>query len=144
LEEITEMHISSIRPDVIVTYPVHGISGFHDHLVTHAIVKRVFCKMKAHSKNPPARLAFFTLAESDKDDGKFRLHVSAPDEIDCALPLTGADIEKGREALACYETYQKVIEEAKVLERIGNTVYFEFFMERHDPRVESVFEGLPQ
>ncbi|MEX0680425.1 MAG: PIG-L family deacetylase [Balneolales bacterium] len=144
LEAVTEEHIREIAPDVVVTYAVHGISGFHDHLVTHAVVKRVFCKLREEWPRAPKRLALFTLAESEKDDGKFRLNVSNQQEIDCAVPVTAEDLGKGSDALDCYDTYQEIIREAKVLERIGNIIYFEFFQEEFDPHVTSVFEALPQ
>ena len=38
--------IRRIRPDVVITYPVHGISGFPDHLVIHGEVKRVFLELR--------------------------------------------------------------------------------------------------
>ncbi len=143
LEEITERHIREIKPDVLVTYAVHGISGFHDHLVSHAVVKRVFCKLQKLWDQSPVRLAFFTLADSDQDDGKFRLHTSNSEEIDCATPVAPEDIRKGSAALDCYRTYQDVIKEAKVLERTGNTIYFEFFQENFDSHVMSIFDNLP-
>lgn len=142
IENITEAHIRKVVPDVIVTYAVHGISGFHDHLVTHAVVKRVYCKLRREWDAAPSRMAFFTLAHSNRDDGKFSLQVSSDDEIDCATPLSGDDIRKGSQALDCYRTYQEVIREAKVLERIGNTVYFEFFQESYTPHVESICDKI--
>lgn len=143
LESITEKHIRKISPDVVVTYPVHGISGFHDHLVTHAVVKRVFCKLRTEWSSAPKRLAFFTLAKSDKADGKFRLHTSTESEIDCETRLTPDDIQKGAAALECYKTYQETIKEARVLERIGDTVFFEFFQEHFSPYSASIFDSLP-
>src|SRR5205085_11203502 len=44
IEKAVKSEIEKIKPDVIVTYPVHGISGFHDHLITHGIVKRVYAE----------------------------------------------------------------------------------------------------
>ncbi len=142
IEEITEEHIRKVEPDVIVTYAVHGISGFHDHLVAHSVVKRVYSKLIKVWDKAPKRLAFFTLAESDKDDGKFRLHTSTDDEIDCAIPVLPTDIEKASKALDCYRTYLDVIREAKVLERTGSTIYFEFFQEDFNPKVTSLFDSL--
>ena len=50
IEYIVRSHIEHVRPAVVVTYPVHGISGFHDHLVTHAVTKRVLrCGMPAQT-----------------------------------------------------------------------------------------------
>ena len=143
IESITEKYIRKFSPDVVVTYPVHGISGFHDHLVTHGVVKRVFCKLRTEWNSAPKRLAFFTLAKSDENDGKFRLHTSTESEIDCATRLTPEDIQKGKEALDCYRTYQNTIKEARVLDRIGDTVFFEFFQEGFSPHVSSIFENLP-
>src|SRR5690625_7212946 len=42
IEKAVKSEIDRVKPDIVVTYAVHGISGFHDHLVTHAVVKRVF------------------------------------------------------------------------------------------------------
>ena len=142
IEEITENHIRSIEPDVLVTYAVHGISGFHDHLVSHAVVKRVYCKLKKEWERAPKRLAFFTLAESDMEEGRFRLHTSTEGEIDCAITVLPTDIEKAARALDCYRTYQDVIREAKVLERTGTTIYFEFFQENFNPHLTSLFDEL--
>lgn len=144
MEDITEQHIRSVEPDVLVTYAVHGISGFHDHLVTHAIVKRVFCKLRTEWIKAPKRLALFTLAPTDMEEGKFKLHTSTDSEIDCAVPVSVEDIQKAAEALDCYKTYQKVIRDAKVLERTGDTVYFEFFQEDYNPHVNSIFYALPE
>ena len=36
IETVIREHVETLKPHVIVSYPVHGISGFHDHLVTHA------------------------------------------------------------------------------------------------------------
>jgi len=143
IEEITETHIRKVNPDVVVTYAVHGISGFHDHLVTHAVVKRVFCKLRREWDQAPARLALFTLAKSEMEETRIRLSISTPEEIDCATPLTDDDIKKGAQALNCYKTYQEVIREAKPLERTGGTVYFEFFQENFKPWIHSVCDQLP-
>ncbi len=142
IEEITDEHIRKVRPDVVVTYAVHGISGFHDHLVAHSVVKRVYCNLAKVWDKAPRRLAFFTLAESDREDGKFRLHTSTDDEIDCAIPVLPSDIDKAGRALDCYQTYQHVIKEAKVLDRTGSTIYFEFFQEDFNPKATSVFDHL--
>lgn len=142
LEQITEEHIRALVPDVLVTYAVHGISGFHDHLVTHAVVKRTFCKLRKEWNQAPRRLALFTLAPSDGEEGKFKLHTSTSEDIDCAISVNVDDIQKAADALDCYRTYQDVIRDAKVLERTGGTIYFEFFMEQYDPFAKSLFQGL--
>ena len=40
IEEEVSNHIERIHPQLVVSYPVHGVSGHHDHLVTHAVVKK--------------------------------------------------------------------------------------------------------
>jgi LmbE family N-acetylglucosaminyl deacetylase len=35
-----------VKPHVVVTFPIHGISGFHDHIVTHAAVTRVYLELR--------------------------------------------------------------------------------------------------
>lgn len=65
LEAVVARAVKRHRPDVVVTYPVHGISGHPDHLVTHAIVKRVCCVLRERMALP-RRLAFFTLPEGLK------------------------------------------------------------------------------
>lgn len=171
IEQVISEHITAVKPDVVVTYAVHGISGFHDHLVTHAVVKRVFCAMRDRhrpgwttalseddqptgggSDTPnsdrqwcaPARLALFTLGQSEEPDGMFRLNTSTPDEIDCAIPVSDSDVEKASRALDCYETYREVIKKARVLERTGRIIYFELFQEAFDPPLDSLFDRLPE
>ncbi|MEX2641400.1 MAG: PIG-L family deacetylase [Balneolales bacterium] len=144
LERIIERHIEKIRPDILVSYTVHGISGFHDHLVTHAVVKSAYCRIRQDQDATfLKRLALFTVAESDVPDSKFKLNTSSPEEIDCIVAVDETDIEKSRQALLCYKTYQDVIEEVNVLERIGDKVFFEFFQEEYDPAAPDLTEGLP-
>jgi N-acetylglucosamine malate deacetylase 2 len=153
IEEVVHQAVLNLRPDILVTYAVHGISGFRDHLVTHAVVKRVYCELRAQNPaHAPRRLALFTLAEpaeptepaeqEEGTEGPFTLSVSPPELIDAGIPLSEADLEKGYEALACYETYQEVIERADPLGRIGDTIWFELFGEAHDPPLGSLEEGL--
>ena len=48
---------------------MHGVSGFHDHLVTHAAVVRVFLRMQEEDAESLQRLAFFTLTEEQAERG---------------------------------------------------------------------------
>ncbi|MEX0684462.1 MAG: PIG-L family deacetylase [Balneolales bacterium] len=141
IEEVIEQHIHEIQPDILVTYAVHGISGFHDHLVTHAVVKRAYCNLRSNETSMK-RLALFTLAESDMADTKFKLSTSTENEIDCAITVDETDIEQSRQALLCYKTYQDVIAEVNVLERLGDTVYFELFQENFSPPLKDLTEGI--
>jgi N-acetylglucosamine malate deacetylase 2 len=143
LERAVAEHVRLLRPRVLVTYAVHGISGFPDHLVSHAVVKRAFCEMRDEEPaGAPARLALFTLAESDRPDRKFTLKTSAPEDIDCEVEVGDEEVEIARQALACYRTYREVIRQADPLGRVGTTVYFELFGESHDPRLTSLTRDL--
>jgi len=144
IERVVESEVRRLRPDILVTYAVHGISGFPDHLVTHAVVKRVFCDLRDREPDTgPRRLALFTLADSDEPDRKFTLATSPPEAIDVAEAVEAEDIRKGHEALACYETYQEIIAEADPLGRVGSEIYFELFDETRDPRLRSITEDVP-
>lgn len=144
LEKAVESVIRDIEPDVIVTYPVHGISGFHDHLVTHAVVKRVFLEMREGGGYRPRRLAFFTIGErTARATSHFKLNFSTMDDIDCAVPVDAEDAALMRRALDCYETYREVIEATGIGEIIGDEVYYELFQERFATKLTDLFEHLP-
>jgi len=142
IEDVVEEQIHKLKPDVVVTYAVHGISGFHDHLVTHAVVKRVFCKLREEGSAYPKRLALFTRMGEVKKDGKFRLEISTEEEIKFIEKCSEEDMQKFRDALDCYETYQEIIEASKVKEVVDNRVPFEIFGEEIEGRLKSITEGL--
>lgn len=143
LEEDVAAHIHATDPDVVVTYPVHGISGHPDHLVSHAIVKRVVSALHRDGASYPQRLAFFTLPPaSESDERPEHLQSSPASVIDCFVSLTAADMEAGRDALDCYETYRPVIEEQQPLRVVKDGIAFELFGENHEPSLDSIFEGL--
>ncbi|MEX0646268.1 MAG: PIG-L family deacetylase [Balneolaceae bacterium] len=142
IESAIEKHLHRLKPDVIITYAVHGISGFHDHLVSHAVVKNLFCRMKREGSDYPKRLAFFTRMGEIVKDGKFRLEISSDDEIAWVEKCNEEDMLKFRKALDCYETYQEVIEGSKVKEVTTNLVPFEIFGEKQDKPLNSLVDGL--
>lgn len=145
IERVVAQHIETIRPDILVTYPVHGISGFHDHLVTHAVVKRVYLDMKDNGANYLKRLAFMTLPDSEApvfQDGGFRLKHTEKELVDCVIPLTEADTDMFIKCLSCYETYQDTIAESGVVEKIGQQLYFEIYDEDFDPVIDDLTNGL--
>lgn len=144
IEKVIQHHINDIQPDILITYAVHGISGFHDHLVTHAVVKRVFCTMKRENADFPRRLAFFTRQGEVNVKGKFRLEVSADDEIDFIEQCNSSDMENFEHALDCYETYQQIIQDSNVKKVTTKEVPFEFFREKKNgnQRFNSIDDGL--
>ncbi|MDZ7692999.1 MAG: PIG-L family deacetylase [Balneolaceae bacterium] len=142
IEKVIEEHIHQIKPDVVVTYAVHGVSGFEDHLVSHAVVKRAYCKLKKEGFEYPKRLAFYTHYSEEKVESKFDLKSSKLQEIDCWVESNDEDMDKFKAALDCYETYQEVIEESGVKQAVTGRVPFEFFEESVDPKATSLTEGL--
>lgn len=142
IENVIETETHRIKPDILVTYAVHGISGFHDHLVSHAVVKRVYCKLKSEGTSYPKRLAFFTRQGEVFKDGKFRLEASTEEEIKVIETCAEEDMEKFRNALDCYKTYQKTIEESNVKELTTNKVPFELFDEEVSHTYDTITEGL--
>jgi LmbE family N-acetylglucosaminyl deacetylase len=130
-----------LDPHVVVTYPVHGISGFHDHLVTHAVVKRAYVELSGKLASL-RRLAFFTITEEEAEHGYFRLSGSKADEIDCVIEVEQQDIDRGIHALDCYETFKETIEKTEIKKSLGKQVYFELFREAFDPPLADLFAEL--
>ncbi len=145
IEKLVEEHIKKIQPQIIVTYPVHGVSGFHDHLVTHAVVKRVYLQLRDQGENYLKRLAFITIPNKVTEPvqaGNFVMKQSDPSLIDCevALDSTAQDVLKA--ALSCYETYREMIEKFGVVQKIGDRVHFEIFGEDHKPPLGDLAAGI--
>ncbi|UCF09375.1 MAG: PIG-L family deacetylase [Candidatus Bipolaricaulota bacterium] len=144
LETTIENHVVSTSPDVVVTYPVQGISGFADHLVTHAAVVRVYRRLKSVADQSPGRLAFVALTEDQaaQGPGVHRLFASSSADIDCVQTVREEDMERFRAALDCYETYRTMIERTGVKEMLDRRVAYEFYDERFDPPVRTLCAGM--
>lgn len=147
IERVVAEHVQTLRPDILVSYPVHGISGFHDHLVMHAVIKNVYLNLKDQGADYLRRLAFFTVRYAG--DGTFKkgkdfiLKQSLDEEIDCAVPVSEADNDALQRALACYQTYQEVIEQTGVADMFREAVEFEIYGESFDPPLEDLTQQLP-
>ncbi|NIM16508.1 MAG: PIG-L family deacetylase [Candidatus Aminicenantes bacterium] len=143
IENVIMDEIERIQPHVVVTYPVHGISGFHDHVVCHAVVKRVFIQLK--EKYPwLKRLAFQTVTEEiAQQSPHFRLNSSTEEEIDCVFQVDAIDIEKNLDALDCYGTFQETIEKSGIKEFVKiKEIPFEIYQENYDPPLTDLFAGI--
>ena len=143
IEQAVMDHIIRIQPHVIATYAVHGISGFHDHLITHAVVKRVFVELR--EKNTPylKRLAFVTLPEEEaKKSRHFHLNGSKPEEIDCVINVEQQDFDRCLLALDQYVTFQETIERSGVKNHILPQAVFEIYQENHKPPLTDLFAAL--
>jgi len=142
LEHVVEQQIHDLKPDVVITYAVHGVSGFEDHLVSHAVVKRVFCKLRDLGNGYPKRLALFTRMGEVYTDGKFRLAVSDEEDIKFIEICNDEDMQKFNDALDCYKTYKEVIDGSGVREVTTKEVPFEIFGEKIEGRLNSIVDGL--
>jgi LmbE family N-acetylglucosaminyl deacetylase len=139
--------ILELKPQIVVTYPVHGISGFHDHIVCHAIVKSAFLNLKDNPENSfLKRLAFYTIPDNGSPvflkDGFVRMKHSVEERIDCEVVISDEAFQKNLDALDCYKTYQAVIEISKIKEKIGKTVHYEFYNEDYSPSLTSLTQNL--
>jgi len=143
LESEVEKWIKYYKPNIVITYPVHGGSGHHDHIALHHIIKRLF-----YSRLPDLdfwkRLAFFTVVDTDKpmflEGGVPRVTQTKPSDIAVTLILNEIDIEAMKQALLCYETYQEMVKTTNVIERIGNQTHFELANEQFDKTLSSITE----
>jgi len=143
IEAAIRLEVERLRPEVLVTYAAHGISGFEDHLVSHAVVKRVFCELRDFS-GAPRRLALSTLASIPPGERPFRLSASKSEEIDVVIEAEPIDLEAQRRALDCYVTYRDVIARVDPMSVNGDRFVFEIFQERHEPPLSDLFERLPK
>ena len=143
LEGAVRSEVERTAPDVLVTYPVHGISGFHDHLVSHAVVKRLYA---AEGRSLGVRrLALNTITEETaRTSPHFRLSHSTPEEIDVRVPVASGDLEVCRRALDCYVTFQETIERSGIKELLTPEYAFELFQESYDPPLDDLFAELPR
>ncbi|MEM6272693.1 MAG: PIG-L family deacetylase [Bacteroidota bacterium] len=145
IEAVIRTEIEALQPAIVVSYPVHGISGFHDHLVCHAVVKRVFLEMKDQGADYLKRLAFFTLAESAAEQlpaSKFNLKTSPPDLIDCVVDAGEAGQAAFFRALDCYATYRETIRRSNVRNIVTRKISFEIFQEAHEPPLTDLTDGI--
>ena len=141
IEQAVREDMRRIRPHVIVTYPVHGISGFHDHIITHTTITRAYLEARGPESPWLQRLAYFTIA-SKPDTFPWHLNVTKPEEIDCVFQATDQDLELAHKSLDCYVTYADVIAETKIHDFFDKDVHFEIFREDHKPPLTDLCAGL--
>lgn len=142
IEKVVREHIEKIQPNIIVTYPVHGISGFHDHLICHGIVKRVYVEIK-EKVSYLKRLAFYTITEEEAARQKhFHISGSKDEEIDCKIEVDEQDIDATRKALDCYVTFKDTIEATDIKNQINKIASFEIFQEEYKPKLKDLFQNL--
>jgi LmbE family N-acetylglucosaminyl deacetylase/CheY-like chemotaxis protein len=145
IEEAIEKHIHTVMADVIVSYPVHGISGFPDHLVTHAVVKRMFCSMREKGSPYPKRLAMFTLSPDQQrgfEASAIPVKSSSADSLLVRTEVDADDRKAMDKALDCYLTYQETIQKTMRTAPPFEEVVFELFDEKPNMVYSDICEGL--
>ena len=141
IEAAVRAELERWLPDVVVTYPAHGISGFHDHLVTHAVVKRAW--VEARDELPLRRLAFHTVSEETaRASPHFPLSHSSPEEIDVVVPVEERDLAACKRALDCYVTFQETIEKSGIKDLLPARVPFELYGESFEPPLEDLLAKI--
>ncbi len=143
IEEVIRDEILRVEPHAVVTFPIHGISGFHDHIVTHFAVTRTYLELCGSERPWLQRLAFFTVVSAPAEF-PWHVNVTAPGEIDCEFQVTESDMERFHKALDCYKTYADVIARTKIHEVFDREVQFELFREDHKPPLKDLCEGLKE
>lgn len=145
LEQEVKNWIQFYQPDVVITYPVHGGSGHHDHIALHHVIKRLFYE-RFHQLSFWKRLAFFTVVDTGKpmfmEGGVPRVTQSKQENISVILPLNEENIKAMKKALLCYETYQEMVKTTNVIERIGNKTFFELADESYEAPLSSLTVNL--
>jgi hypothetical protein len=121
---------------------VHGTSGFFDHIITHAVVKRVYVELRERASYLK-RLAFYTITEEEAAQFEWvHLTGSKSEDIDVVMTVDEVDVEKQRRALDCYVTYRETIERAGARRNIPREAVFEIYQEAYNPPLGSLFEGV--
>jgi LmbE family N-acetylglucosaminyl deacetylase len=141
IEKAIRDELLRVKPHVVVTFPIHGISGFPDHIVTHFAVTRVYLELQGAEHPWLQRLAFFTVVSAPAEF-PWHVNVTAPEEIDCAFQVTDSDMERFHKALDCYVTYADVIARTKVHQVFDTHVHFELFLEDQKPPFGDLCDGL--
>lgn len=142
IEGVIADSIRNLRPHVVVTYAVHGISGFQDHLISYAVLKRVFVELRDEIA-PLQRLAGFTMVEEQIPvDSQYRLNTTKPEDIDCIVEYDDEDRQRTFDALDCYKSYGEVVKNMGIKGMLQGKVYFELFQEHYNPPLGDLFEGL--
>lgn len=141
IERLIRTEILRVKPHVVVTFPLHGLSGFPDHVVTHTAVTRVYLELHGPENPWLQRLAFHTMV-TPPAEFPWHVNVTKPEEIDCAFKVTDADMTLYHKALDCYVTYAEIIAQTKIHDVFGDEVHFEIYREDHKPPLEDLCAGL--
>jgi len=90
------------------------------------------------------RAAFWTIRAEEAAGASelFHLTGSKAEDIDVVMTVDEVDVEKQRQALDCYVTYQRTIEQAGARRNIPREAVFEIYQEAYDPPLDDLFGKL--
>jgi LmbE family N-acetylglucosaminyl deacetylase len=139
---VTEIALR-IQPQVIIGFPPHGISGFIDHIVTHAVVKRAFVELREKNRHI-RRFAMQSLPEEVAARAPRPLRGEPLEKIDCRIHVEPY-LDCKRRGLEVQETVRAVTERDNVSDALMQPYEcYRFFQERFTPPVEDLFANLPE
>lgn len=142
LEHAVHAAIEKVRPQVIVSYPAHGISGFIDHLVAHAVVKRCFVEARERPGGP-RRFAMQTVDREIAERASRSLRFDTDDDIDCAVDVREY-LDAKRIALDLQDSIRDVIASDNIRGVLMRPVeHYVFWGESFSPPLGGLFESLP-
>ena len=117
-------YVIKVKPDIIVTFPKHGLNVHPDNIITHHVVTDVFYELKYELGLK--RLAYFTLPNDESTNKINRTLYKTPlSEIQCVLKLNDDNVKMLNDVLNCYETQQETFEAHNVMQLIGRQIHFQ-------------------
>tara|TARA_A100000171_G_scaffold50270_1_gene61212 strand:+ start:6698 stop:7417 length:720 start_codon:yes stop_codon:yes gene_type:complete len=143
LEKELTKWIEKYNPTVVITYPVHGGSGHHDHIALHHSIKHLFYH-KPNTLSSWKRLAYFTVIDTGLpmflEGGIPRVTQTKQEDVAVTVQLSESNIGAMKKALLCYDTYQEMVKITNVIDRIGSYTHFELENEKHSKVLSSITE----
>ena len=141
VEADIEKLVREIRPDVVVTFDITGISGHPDHNVTSASLTRVFVRER-DAGGRPRRLAYYGVRDEDVKVWDRKVLTTKPAEVHALIDCRDkADLR--RRALFCH---QSVIGDIERDSRDGglerDVEVYTLYGERPDRPLDDLFAGL--
>jgi LmbE family N-acetylglucosaminyl deacetylase len=143
LEKELTKWIEKYNPTIVITYPVHGGSGHHDHIALHHSIKHLFYH-KPNALSSWKRLAYFTVIDTGLpmflEGGIPRVTQTKQEDVAVTVQLSESNITAMKKALLCYDTYQEMVKTTNVIDRIGSYTHFELENEKHSKVLSSITE----
>ena len=143
VEEAISRVASQVEPQVIISYGPHGISGFTDHIITHAVVKRAFVELRGKS-DYIKRFAMQCIPEEVAARAMRPLYAEPPENIDCRVHVEPY-LDFKRRGLEVQKSIGAVIERDNVNDVLMHPYEcYRFFQERFVTPVGDLFANLPE